>query len=107
MAIATSLRIGSDRVRLYGVGLFLIGMSQIRFVRSVGRFWDWVDFYIAGATVGTGALLDPVQRAAWGAAHQASVTAFMYMPGFAWLLWPAGHVSLLWGFTANAVLMVA
>jgi hypothetical protein len=107
MAIVTSLRIGSDRVRLYGVGLFLIGMSQIRFVRSVGRFWDWVDFYIAGATVGTAALLDPIQRAAWGAAHQVSVTAFMYMPGFAWFLWPAAHVPLSWGFAANAVVMVA
>jgi hypothetical protein len=33
-----------DRVRLYGAGLFLIGLSQLRFVKSVGHFWDWLDF---------------------------------------------------------------
>ena len=107
MAIDTQLRIGRDRVRLYGVGLFLIGMSQIRFVASVGRFWDWIDFYIAGATVGTAALLDPVQRAAWGSVNQLPVTAFMYMPGFAWFLFPAAHVPLAWGFAANAFVMLA
>ena len=101
------LRIGTERVRLYGVGLFLIGMSQMRFVRSVGHFWDWLDFYIAGAMVGTRALLDPVAHAAWGAAHHLPVTAFVYMPGFAWLLLPAAQVSLAWGFALNAVVMLA
>jgi hypothetical protein len=35
------------------------------------------------------------------------VTAFAYMPGFAWLLVPAAHVSVAWGFAINAVLMFA
>src|SRR5512144_152189 len=82
-------------------------MTQLRFVASVGRFWDWLDFYIAGATVGSAALLDPTQRAAWGVAHQLPVTAFLYTPGFAWLLLPASHVSLAWGFALNAVVMLA
>ena len=103
----TDLRIGRDRVRLYGIGLALIGLSQLRFVSSVGHYWDWVDFYIAGATAGTRALLDPAAHAAWGAAHKIPVTAFAYMPGFAWLLAPAAHLSIPWGFALNAVLMSA
>ena len=78
----TDLRIGRDRVRLYGIGLALIGLSQLRFVSSVGHYWDWVDFYVAGAMAGTRALLDPAAHAAWGAAHDIPVTAFAYMPGF-------------------------
>src|SRR5215207_5837731 len=101
------LRIGAERVRLYGVGLFLIGMSQMRFVASVGHFWDWLDFYIAGAMAGTRALLDPALHAAWGEAHRLPVTPFVYMPGFAWILEPASHLSLAWGFTVNAFLMFA
>jgi hypothetical protein len=101
------LRIGKERVRLYGVGLFLIGMSQMRFVKSVGHFWDWLDFYIAGAMAGSRALLDPVAHAAWGQAHHLPVTAFVYMPGFAWILVPAAHVSLAWGFTLNTIVMLA
>jgi hypothetical protein len=101
----TDLRIGRDRVRLYGVGLALIGLSQLRFVSSVGHYWDWVDFYVAGAMAGTRALLDPAAHAAWGAAHHLPVTAFAYMPGFAWALAPAAHLSIPWGFALNAVLM--
>ena len=101
------LRIGMDRVRLYGVGLLLIGLSQLRFVKSVGHFWDWLDFYIAGAMAGTRALLDPAVHAAWGQSHNLPVTAFAYLPGFAWLLVPAAHVSLAWGFAINAVVMFA
>ena len=103
----TDLRIGRDRVRLYGIGLALIGLSQLRFVSSVGHYWDWVDFYAAGAMAGTRALLDPAAHAAWGAAHAIPVTAFAYMPGFAWLLAPAAHLSIPWGFALNAVLMSA
>jgi len=101
------LRIGRDRVRLYGIGLALIGLSQLRFVASVGHYWDWVDFYAAGAMAGTRALLDPPARAAWGAAHQLPVTAFAYTPGFAWALAPAAQLSIQWGFAFNAVLMSA
>ena len=99
------LRIGNERVRLYGVGLFLIGMSQMRFVRSVGHFWDWLDFYIAGAMAGTRALLDPAMHAAWGATHHLPVTAFVDMPGFAWVLVPVAHMPLAWGFALNAIVM--
>ncbi len=101
----TDLRIGRDRVRLYGIGLALIGLSQLRFVSSVGHYWDWVDFYVAGATAGTRALLDPSAHAAWGVAHKIPVTAFAYMPGFAWVLAPAAHLSIPWGFGLNAVVM--
>lgn len=102
-----NLRIGNDRVRLYGVGLFLIGLAQLRAVASEGRFWDWVDFQIAGLTVGTRALLDPVARAAWGTAHNAATTAFAYMPGYAWLLYAPARLPVAWGFALNAVVMLA
>jgi hypothetical protein len=103
----TDLRIGRDRVRLYGIGLALIGLSQLRFVGSVGHYWDWVDFYVAGAMAGTRALLDPAAHAAWGAAHRIPVTAFAYMPGFAWVLAPAAHLSIPSGFALNGVVMSA
>ncbi len=54
---------------------------------------------------GTKALLDPVAHAAWGAQHRIPVTAFAYMPGFAWVLAPAANLSIPWGFALNAVLM--
>ena len=101
------LRIGADRVRLYGVGLFLIGLAQLRVVASEGRFWDWLDFQIAGLTVGTRALLDPIARVAWGTAHNVATTAFAYMPGYAWLLYAPARLPLAWGFAANAVAMLA
>jgi hypothetical protein len=82
-------------------------MSQMRFVRSVGHYWDWLDFYIAGAMAGTRALLDPAMHAAWGASHHLPVTAFVYMPGFAWVLVPAAHMPLAWGFALNAIVMAA
>ncbi len=100
------LRIGSERVRLYGVGLFLIGLAQLRVVGSEGHFWDWADFQIAGLTAGTRALLDPVARSAWGAAHHVTTTAFAYMPGYAWLLYAPARLPLAWGFALNAVVML-
>ena len=100
------LRIGSERVRLYGVGLFLIGLAQLRVVGSEGHFWDWPDFQNAGLTVGTRALLDPAARAAWGAAHHVATTAFTYMPGYAWLLYAPARLPLAWGFALNAIVML-
>ena len=101
----TDLRIGRDRVRLYGIGLALIGLTQLRFVAGVGHYWDWVDFYNAGAMAGTRALVDPAAHAAWGASHGLPVTAFAYMPAFAWLLAPMARLSIPWGFGFNAVIM--
>jgi hypothetical protein len=101
----TDLRIGRDRVRLYGIGLALIGLTQLRFVANVGHYWDWVDFYNAGAMVGTRALVDPAAHAAWGVAHGLPVTAFAYMPAFAWLLAPFARLSIPWGFASNAAIM--
>jgi hypothetical protein len=101
------LRIGNHRVRLYGAGLFFIGLAQLRVVASEGHFWDWPDFQIAGLTVGSRALLDPVARAAWGAAHHVSTTAFAYMPGYAWLLYAPARLPLAWGFALNAIVMLA
>ena len=102
-----SLRIGNERVRLYGVGLFLIGLAQLRVVASEGRFWDWADFQIAGLTVGTRALLDPIARVAWGTAHNVATTAFAYMPGYAWILYAPARLPTAWGFAFNAAVMLA
>jgi Glycosyltransferase family 87 len=103
----TNLRIGADRIRLYGGGLFLVGLTQLRFVKSVGHFWDWLDFYIAGSLAGSRALLDPPARDAWGAAHHLPVTAFAYVPAFAWVFVPTSHMSVASGFVVNAVVMLA
>jgi len=76
-------------------------------VASEGRFWDWADFQIAGLTVGTQALLDPVARVAWGTAHNVATTAFAYMPGYAWLLYAPARLPIAWGFAINAIVMLA
>lgn len=103
----TNLRISPDRLRLYGGALFLVGLTQLRFVKSVGHFWDWLDFYIAGSLAGSHALLDPPARDAWGAAHHLPVTAFAYVPAFAWVFVPTSQVSVAAGFVVNAVVMLA
>ena len=56
---------------------------------------------------GTRALVDPAAHAAWGAAHKIPVTAFAYMPGFAWVLARAASLLIPWGFALNAVVMSA
>ena len=86
------LRLSIDRIWFYGVGLTIIGIAQIRFAASVGRFWDWEVFRGAGAAAGTAALLD---------------SRFVYMPGAAWFLTPFAHMSLQIGFAVNAVTMAA
>ena len=103
----TGLRIGRERVRLYGIGLALIGLTQMRFVASVGHYWDWLGFYSAGALAGTRTLLDSAAYAAWGTAHGLSVMGFPYLPGFAWVLAPAARLSIPLGFVLNAVVMSA
>src|SRR5262249_12643646 len=102
----TDLRIGRDRVRLYGIGLALIGLTQLRFVASVGHYWDWVGFYSAGALAGTRTLLDPAAYRAWGSAHGLPVIGFAYTPGFAWVLAPASALSIPGGYILNAAVMV-
>lgn len=89
---SSELRLSVDRIWFYGIGLTLIGIAQIRFSASVGRFWDWHVFRDAGAAAGTAHVFQ---------------SRFVYMPGAAWFLTPFAHLSLQAGFIVNAISMVA
>jgi hypothetical protein len=67
---------------------------------------DWQNFWAAGGTVGTTALLDLHTHAAWQVAHLLVPQSFVYPPAVAWLFAPMAHLSLRNGFYADLVLML-
>jgi Glycosyltransferase family 87 len=74
---------------------------QIAFNQDGANFWS------AGATVGTAALLDPAAHAAWQIAHHLNPQAFVYIPGWAWFLKPFAYLPPLWGLIVADVVMLA
>ena len=101
---ANPLRLSRDRCVLYGALLTVLCLVQVRFVVAQG-FGDWSAFWAAGATAGTGNLLDPVRHAAWQTQHHLLTTIFPYLPGAAWALVPAARLPLAAGYALNFVLM--
>lgn len=102
--------LSSNRMRLYCLALFVIGLplfpATFHYVTTAGNGSDWGDFWTAGSTVGTDALLSPAAHTAWGEAHRLPASPFVYVPAAAWLLAPAAHTSLAISFIANAALML-
>ncbi|HET7815123.1 MAG TPA: glycosyltransferase 87 family protein, partial [Candidatus Baltobacteraceae bacterium] len=94
------------RLYLYGAGLTILCLAQVRFVVAQ-NFGDWSAFQSAGATVGTRALLDPVLHARWQSAHHVAQSTFPYLPGAAWALVPFAHLPAAAGYAINFVLMAA
>ncbi|MGZ3542763.1 MAG: glycosyltransferase family 87 protein [Vulcanimicrobiaceae bacterium] len=99
------LSLSRDRVWLYGIGLGLLGLVQIRFAARIGHFWDWTDFWAAGNTVGTQSLLNPQLHHTWQIAHHVAPSTFVYMPAMAWMLAPVAHLPLAAGYVSNALFM--
>jgi hypothetical protein len=72
------LRVSRDRIVVYGAAVFLAGLWQLLNNTLRDRnMGDWALFWTGGATVGTGALLDPRAHLAFERAH-----------GFAGGIWP-------------------
>ena len=90
-----ALRLSAGRLRLYAIGLAIMGIGQIIHAWKFG-FWDWKTFASAGMHAGSPALL-----------HPASVdVSFVYLPAFAWVFVPLAHAPAGVGFAANAVVML-
>jgi hypothetical protein len=90
-----TLRLSRGRLRLYSVGLALMGVGQIIWAWKFD-FWDWKTFASAGAHVGSAELLHP----------QNVSISFVYLPAFAWAFAPFAHASHAVGFAANATAML-
>jgi Glycosyltransferase family 87 len=67
---------------------------------------DWQNFWAAGGTVGTPALLNFRAHAAWQVAHSLVPQAFVYPPAVAWLFAPLAHVSLRNGYYVDLAVML-
>jgi hypothetical protein len=87
------LRISRDRVVLYGLAIFIVGLYQFAimdlFARNRG---DWSAFWSGGATVGTAALTDPKLHCAFQHVNGVSCNVWTYPPGTAFLFWPLAHL---------------
>jgi hypothetical protein len=101
---ALPLRLSRERIVMYALLLAALCLVQVRFVVAQ-KFGDWSAFWAAGSTVGTSALLNPQQHAAWMAAHHLQRTIFPYLPGAAWLLLPIKPLSLAAGYAVNFAVM--
>jgi Glycosyltransferase family 87 len=100
------LRIAPGRVRLWAVGLFLIGLAPIVAAPFFG-FHDWPVFWSAGSVVGSGNLVDGNRLIAWETSRGLSVGVFPYLPASAFVLWPLAQLPLAAGFWIWAVAMLA
>jgi hypothetical protein len=100
------LRIAWPRLRLWAIGLFLIGLAPV-----VGAFayafHDWPAFWSAGATVGTPDLVPPEAHLAWQAAHGLPQAFWPYPAGTAWLFAPLAALPIGISFVVWGVGMVA
>ncbi len=103
---SVGLRIPPGRVRLWGIGLFLIGLAPIVAAPFYG-FHDWPAFWSAGTVVGTSDLVDGARLIAWQTAHGLAIGVFPYLPAAALVLWPFAHLPLDVSFWLHAALMLA
>ena len=94
------LRISSQRIWLYGSALFVLGLLPA----ILAHPGDWPRFWAAGATVGTGTLLDPSSHIAYQIAHGLSTGVWTYPPAFAWAFVPAAHLPIAVGYALNFAL---
>jgi hypothetical protein len=98
-------RLPRGRLRLWAVGLTLIGLAPIVGAFAFG-FHDWPAFWSAGATAGSPDLVDSARHLAWQRGHGLPEAFFPYPAGSAWLFAPFALVPLDVGFVAHGLLML-
>lgn len=101
-----SLRIAPGRLRLWGLGLAVLGLAPV-LGAFVNGFHDWPAFWSAGATVETADLVEAGRHAAWQQAHGLPSAFFAYPAGAAWLFAPFASLPLPVGFVLFGALMAA
>jgi hypothetical protein len=106
LGVDTALRLGAGRVRLWGLGLFAMGVVII-IGAPLNHWHDWGALWAAGATAGGPDLVDAGRHVAWQTAHGVSAAFFAYPPGAAWLFWPFARLPVDVSFWIQAILMVA
>ena len=99
------LRIPGPRLRLWALGLTLIGLAPIVGAFTF-RFHDWPAFWSAGATAGTQDLVDAARHLAWQREHGMPQAFFAYPAGSAWLFGPFSVLSLGASFVVHGALML-
>lgn len=105
------LRFSKERIWLYGATLAVVNLVPLL---SIPGFFiitanqeDWGNFWAAGATVGTKALLDPTLHSSWQLARHMRPQFFAYPPGVAWFYLPSSHLLPLPSYFADQALMTA
>ncbi len=105
MGVAQALRLGAGRVRLWGIGLFVMGVVPI-IGAPLNHWHDWSAIWAAGATVGGTDLVDAGRHVAWQEAHQLPAAFWAYPPASAWLFWPLAQLPIDISFWVETGLMV-
>ena len=94
-----------DRVFWLGaIALAILGSLELA-IAPFRQFIDFPQFWAAGRTVGTPALVDPGLHTAWEAANGLGLGWWVYPPGSAWLFVPFGFWSLAVGYWLHAAVM--
>lgn len=102
---AISSAIGTRRLRVWAVGLALIGLAPVVGAFAYG-FHDWPAFWSAGATAGSPDLVDSARHLAWQRAHGLPEAFFAYPAGSAWLFAPFAALPLAAGFIVHGLVML-
>jgi hypothetical protein len=106
IGIDRALRIGAGRVRLWGLGLFAMGVVPI-VGAPINHFHDWTAWGWGGAPARGPDLVDAGRHVAWQQAHDLPAAFWAYPPASAWLIWPLAQLPLDVSFWIQAALMVA
>ncbi len=102
------IRASQLRIVLWSCAFFYAGsFAAILSILHILPISDWSGFWDGGLTVGTPALLDARAHFAFQAAHGLGAAIWPYPPAFAYAFVPFAHLSLVAGYAANVVVMLA
>jgi hypothetical protein len=99
------LRVKAGRVRLWAVGLFLIGTVPV-ITAPVFNWNDWGVIWSAGATAGGPDLVDAGRHVAWQLSHGVPAAFWSYPPGTAWLFKPFSLLPVAESYWVEGAVMI-